>query len=1519
MANRYFCGAVDSHWADAGNWDDTSSGGAGGAGIPTAADDVFLDSGSPACQIDAAAYCRSINCTGYTNTLTHNAAITLTIGDATAGASNIALKFVADMTYTLGNATTSAIVFASTSATVQSVDFAGKDTGNATFSGVGGSWQLTGTWGTSGISTSQGVTQSAGTLDTNDQTCYWGRYTCSGGSNARTLDLGASTIHLMVSSTSTSAFYIFYSRGYLTLTCGTSVIICEGANSIFQGCYDTEYTFYELQMTGTDCRLKGRNVFTNFTRTGPASTAGVLYLYDNFRVTGTLLLNGNSLVNRLLVCSDILGTRRAISVAGATYSGCSYLDFRDITVATSYSEIAVSDDTVIDPDAPDTNYGSSETLTMWATGTEGVLTKCDLSSLSGATIHKAHYRIWEIQRGGSRLTSIVRVLRDWGELTATWNKYDGSNPWTTAGAYGEGTDIDSSDIETVGNQNGGWVDFPITVLLATTLGATNYGWKLFCPTATAYDQYASCEYTPNATLRPFITVFYGDNVDLSAITGGCGDCGGNSGITFTTADDWYWNGSGTRNFSDYTYWYTATNGGGDQMASTRCPLPQDTMYFDVNSIDAATHLDFNMARIGGVDTTGVAAVTFDFNNVSFGIHKSLTLVTNVSVGSCQTVYFYGRGAYTIAMDPATNDIANSVYIYPTVGYTYTLASDFKCFYALGIDGTFDANDYNLTINRIDGSASSTIYCGNGTWTQSTYGDGYMQFSSTPTWNAEGSTFIYNYTGANAHQQHRGTNVDLTFNNLTITGGGTGALTLEGNTTYNTLTIGAPKTVKFTAATVTTVTSFVATGTEGNPIAINSATAAVHYLKDASGTNAVSWCTIDYSYPYGTGDGGGALWDASDGTNTDGGHNQTYDEITNEGWRFAVSSSSSSRSSSSSSSRSSSSSSSSKSSSSSSLSKSSSSSSSKSSSSSSRSSSSSSSSRSSSSSSSASVSVSLSIIQSVKYQPAATGNTIVFTITPTEGNVLVAFCSYSQYSTARTISAPDGNWVKIDDETYSYDSMAVFYYVVPASPAESYTFTISGSNEWRSGVCYEITGANTTWPINQHAANTGVSSTEITTPAVTPSIIGTLALSGADTDNPVTCSGVSVGWTLDQSAIPSYHATFGSSRDALTTDTSTPISNTFTFNASSGGEVSAIVLINPENYSSSSSSSISVSSSSRSSSSSSSRSSSSSSSRSSSSSSSSRSSSSSSSSRSSSSSSSSRSSSSSSSRSSSSSSSRSSSSSSSRSSSSSSSRSSSSSSSSLASSSSSSSRSSSSSSSRSSSSSSSRSSSSSSSRSSSSSSSSRSSSSSSSSRSSSSSSSRSSSSSSSSNSSSSSSSSLSSSSSSSRSSVSSSSSSSSSHSSSSSSSTSTFITTAIRTWSLSLWNPDSRSWVRDCEIPRSGIETVNRIKQSGIDFVQLVDGDLSKVSSEEGRDFQSVSFAFPSAHVDEEFKGKLNDYIDNERAMKIEIPIASGASSFVSKTIIGRAINIKEDWLLSGESDQEFIIRLQIKELKETQL
>jgi hypothetical protein len=62
--------------------------------VSTAAVDVRLGPGSGNVTINAAAACRSLDCTGYTGTLTHNSSVTLSIGDGTAGAGNVALKFV---------------------------------------------------------------------------------------------------------------------------------------------------------------------------------------------------------------------------------------------------------------------------------------------------------------------------------------------------------------------------------------------------------------------------------------------------------------------------------------------------------------------------------------------------------------------------------------------------------------------------------------------------------------------------------------------------------------------------------------------------------------------------------------------------------------------------------------------------------------------------------------------------------------------------------------------------------------------------------------------------------------------------------------------------------------------------------------------------------------------------------------------------------------------------------------------------------------------------------------------------------------------------------------------------------------------------------------------------------------------------------------------------------------------------------------------------------------------------------
>ena len=106
MASRYFvAGGVDNNWGTTGNWA-TSSGGAGGAGVPTSADDVFFDASSPNCTVDAAARAaKTLTCTGYTNTLTLtqnlavSGSVTLAAGMGLGGAGLLRVIATATVTF----------------------------------------------------------------------------------------------------------------------------------------------------------------------------------------------------------------------------------------------------------------------------------------------------------------------------------------------------------------------------------------------------------------------------------------------------------------------------------------------------------------------------------------------------------------------------------------------------------------------------------------------------------------------------------------------------------------------------------------------------------------------------------------------------------------------------------------------------------------------------------------------------------------------------------------------------------------------------------------------------------------------------------------------------------------------------------------------------------------------------------------------------------------------------------------------------------------------------------------------------------------------------------------------------------------------------------------------------------------------------------------------------------------------------------------------------------------------------
>ena len=90
--------------AGGGNWSATGTW-VGGV-VPTAADDVVLASTSGNVTIDVNSVCRSLDCQAsgnYAGTLTFSGVNYLTIGDATAGAGNRALRLSSAMTYAVGS------------------------------------------------------------------------------------------------------------------------------------------------------------------------------------------------------------------------------------------------------------------------------------------------------------------------------------------------------------------------------------------------------------------------------------------------------------------------------------------------------------------------------------------------------------------------------------------------------------------------------------------------------------------------------------------------------------------------------------------------------------------------------------------------------------------------------------------------------------------------------------------------------------------------------------------------------------------------------------------------------------------------------------------------------------------------------------------------------------------------------------------------------------------------------------------------------------------------------------------------------------------------------------------------------------------------------------------------------------------------------------------------------------------------------------------------------------------------
>lgn len=191
------------------------------------------------------------------------------------------------------------------------------------------------------------------------------------------------------------------------------------------------------------------------------------------------------------------------------------------------------------------------------------------------------------------------------------------------------------------------------------------------------------------------------NVDIEniAITGSptqattvsVGDCGGNSGITFTTPA---------------TQTYTNVNGGNWSTAgdwTSRAPLPQDDVIINT-AFGASKTLTVDMPRLGkSIDFSGATWTTgFTFNiqaaPLAPSIYGSLTLKSGMTLtAGSSPIHLRGKSTYFITRDGVTIDSPVTITSYTG---TYKLADNFtlsgtRIFTLNG--GTFDINGQSFNV------------------------------------------------------------------------------------------------------------------------------------------------------------------------------------------------------------------------------------------------------------------------------------------------------------------------------------------------------------------------------------------------------------------------------------------------------------------------------------------------------------------------------------------------------------------------------------------------------------------------------------------------------------------------------------------------------------------------------------------------------------------------------------------------------------------------------------------------------
>lgn len=348
------------------------------------------------------------------------------------------------------------------------------------------------------------------------------------------------------------------------------------------------------------------------------------------------------------------------------------------------------------------------------------------------------------------------------------------------------------------------------------------------------------------------------NVDFEDITfsagtpsgDSIGNCGNNSGITFTAATTTYWVHPATASVAVTTQNWSSYSGGPIGGASAgRFPLCQDTAKFDANSFSTTGRtvtIGQASLRMGTVDWTGVTnAPVFSFNQAS-RFYGSMILTSGHTTAGTSVIILKGRGSYTLTS--GGNPFTNSLFVEAPTG-TYTLGDALSNTGATTVSlGNFVSAGYSIT--------SATFNSNNTDVRGINIDSSVVTLTSitTPTWNLPSTTNLtfsgvgstITFTGAGATSAFHGG--AQTYHDFYDNTSGTGTTTVSGNgNVFNNIRIGAGQGVAFTQGTTNSVASFTVDSGAGTEVYLDSTTGTNFTLtKTGGGTVCLDYVIIEDS-------------------------------------------------------------------------------------------------------------------------------------------------------------------------------------------------------------------------------------------------------------------------------------------------------------------------------------------------------------------------------------------------------------------------------------------------------------------------------------------------------------------------------------------------------------------------------------------------------------------------------------------------------------------------------------------------